>query len=120
MVGLGIHQTIIFDTTLSNVGNAYHPPTGIFHAPVSGVYVFSVTLMVTRGHSQYLELVVDGGFIADIYCGTGDVRQTFSSMRHLVVEVKKDSDVWVRTGNSGQVRGYMRTDFSGFLLYQNA
>ncbi|XP_060591218.1 uncharacterized protein LOC132746158 [Ruditapes philippinarum] len=34
---LGIHQAIIFDRVITNIGNAYHPHTGTFIVPVKGV-----------------------------------------------------------------------------------
>lgn len=37
---LGIHQTIIFDRVVTNIGNHYHPHSGIFTTIVAGVYVF--------------------------------------------------------------------------------
>lgn len=35
--------TIIFDTTISNVGSAYNAATGVFTAPATGFYGFSTT-----------------------------------------------------------------------------
>lgn len=37
-------DTIIFDTTIDNVGSAYDDTTGIFTAPGSGYYAFSTTV----------------------------------------------------------------------------
>ncbi|XP_060588636.1 complement C1q-like protein 2 [Ruditapes philippinarum] len=37
---VGDHQTIVFDTVTTNVGNGYNPVDGIFTAPVDGIYVF--------------------------------------------------------------------------------
>ncbi|XP_071125818.1 protein BCAP-like [Mytilus edulis] len=38
-VSLGPHQTLVFDTVITNVGQAYEPRDGQFSAPYSGLYL---------------------------------------------------------------------------------
>ncbi|XP_060579446.1 uncharacterized protein LOC132736352 [Ruditapes philippinarum] len=54
---LGNHQTIIFDHVITNIGNAYHPHTGIFNAPVKGAYVITLTMTVEPDGVQWLDIV---------------------------------------------------------------
>lgn len=44
VTGDGTLYTVIFDSTVSNVGAAYNTGTGIFTAPNTGLYYFSATV----------------------------------------------------------------------------
>jgi len=56
IVHAGQNQTIAFDRVLTNVGNAYNAHVGLFTAPVSGIYVFSVSLLSMPGHTTHFSL----------------------------------------------------------------
>ncbi|XP_063411322.1 uncharacterized protein LOC134694250 [Mytilus trossulus] len=50
-----VHLTLIYDVSVTNVGNGYNHVTGIFTAPTSGVYVFIwVTRVLSGEHSTQL------------------------------------------------------------------
>ncbi|XP_052812647.1 uncharacterized protein LOC128240168 isoform X3 [Mya arenaria] len=53
-------QIIVFKETLSNYGNGYDSNTGIFDAPVSGSYLFTVHLCSEPGIYIVSNLVNDG------------------------------------------------------------
>jgi hypothetical protein len=44
-ISLGSKQVIRYDKTITNVGKAYTPSTGIFLVPLSGIYTLSVSMM---------------------------------------------------------------------------
>ncbi|XP_039456116.1 collagen alpha-2(VIII) chain-like [Oreochromis aureus] len=46
--------TMIYDKTLVNIGNAYSPVTGVFTAPVSGVYFFTIFSHSGGSHTTWL------------------------------------------------------------------
>jgi hypothetical protein len=118
---LGDHHTIVFDKPITNIGNAYSLTTGIFQAPLNGIYVFTLTLMVVARHSEYLEIVVDGNALNDIFADASSVDDNVSTTKQWVLDLNSGSDVWIRTTsyfNNGEIHGNMHTAFSGFLLFE--
>lgn len=117
---LGIHHTIVFDQAITNIGNAYHPNSGIFLAPVKGAYVFTLTMMSVNYKREYLEIVLDGVAISDIVADASTVDGVISTTKQWVLEVNQGSEVWVRTSSyqhSGEIHGSLHTLFTGFLLF---
>jgi len=57
---LAAGETVVFDTVVTNVGDAYRNTTGLFRAPIQGVYVFNFALMMDPGFNEYIELVKNG------------------------------------------------------------
>ncbi|KAL3871590.1 hypothetical protein ACJMK2_039581 [Sinanodonta woodiana] len=41
---LNSHQTLVFDNVYINIANGYDATSGIFHAPVAGMYVILLTI----------------------------------------------------------------------------
>ncbi|XP_060591224.1 uncharacterized protein LOC132746163 [Ruditapes philippinarum] len=118
---LGVHQTIVFDYVITNIGNAYHQHTGIFNVPVKGAYAITLTMTIEPDKFQWLELVVDGSSTYDIGAGQADARDYASTTHQWILELQTGSEVWVRKiGSSGQsdLHGNMHTIISGHLLFQ--
>lgn len=120
LTNLGAGQTIIFDKVITNIGNAYDNITGVFTAPVKGVYIFDMALMTDPGDHQYLELVQNGQNILFNYGHALGGNHLVSSTRTVSVELSKGTKVWMRTQNTpthgtGKVHGYSFSTFSGWL-----
>lgn len=49
-------DTFVFQNVLTNFGNGYDNKTGVFTAPMSGVYVFTLQVCVNDGKSIYYEI----------------------------------------------------------------
>ncbi|XP_052771228.1 complement C1q tumor necrosis factor-related protein 3-like [Mya arenaria] len=116
---LGEHQTILFDNVITNVGNAYDPNSGMFTAPVDGVYVFTAVLMVNSNHAEYLELISGGVKITDVYADAHNINAHVSTSKTWVLELTAGTRVWLRTTayeNESQIHGNSHSMFSGFLL----
>ncbi|XP_052807189.1 complement C1q tumor necrosis factor-related protein 3-like [Mya arenaria] len=118
---LGPGQTVIFDHVITNVGNAYKNATGVFRAPVTGVYVFNFAIMMDPGMDEYIELVKDGQHVMWNYGHAPGSTHLISASRTATVELRAGQDVWVRTANSanhggGTIHGNGYTTFSGWLL----
>uniref|UniRef100_A0A3Q4GZA7 C1q domain-containing protein n=1 Tax=Neolamprologus brichardi TaxID=32507 RepID=A0A3Q4GZA7_NEOBR len=98
-VGIGVDSpfgpfdtdvTMIYDHTFVNIGNAYSPVTGIFTAPVSGVYFFTYFC-----HSGGLILHMHGHQSADTADNGGNA---------VFLQLQQGDTV------------YVLTNFSGFLV----
>uniref|UniRef100_A0A3Q4G907 Collagen, type VIII, alpha 2 n=1 Tax=Neolamprologus brichardi TaxID=32507 RepID=A0A3Q4G907_NEOBR len=109
---------IKFDRTLYNGQNAYSSSTGIFTAPLSGIYYFAYHMHV-KGTSLWVALYknnVPATYTYDEY-KKGYMDQASGSA---VLELKEGDQVWVQMP-SDQANGlysteYIHSSFSGFLL----
>lgn len=90
------HHIITFDTVITNVGNAYHPHSGTFIAPRSGLYVFTWTIRLWGNSYFTSELLVNNNVVNWIYI---DPAHTIdgSVSGTAVVHVNQGDDVLIRT-----------------------
>ncbi|XP_062591678.1 uncharacterized protein LOC134253181 [Saccostrea cucullata] len=113
------HHIITFDVMITNVGNGYHPHTGIFIAPRAGIYVFAWTVRMFGTSFHTTELVVNSNVVGAVYLNPAS--NIDGSVSNVVVHVYKGDDVYIRTGddrNSGNKESYSwgRSSFSGWML----
>ncbi|XP_049424543.1 collagen alpha-1(X) chain-like isoform X5 [Epinephelus fuscoguttatus] len=111
-------KTLIFRTVITNIGDAYSPHTGIFVAPVAGVYYFTIffhaggheraglllyknnqLMIATSDHPTGADGADNGGNAAFLQLQPGD---------QVYVVLPVNSHVW----------GTSHTTFSGFLVTQ--
>ncbi|KAH3847428.1 heavy metal-binding protein HIP-like [Dreissena polymorpha] len=115
---LGPDQTITFETVLFNGGGGYHPNTGYFIAPQSGVYMFS-TSVLHRSQTLpfYGELTHNGKPVARIHADGGIWD---SGSQTVIIEVQAGDDIWVRNiiNSNELIHGNLFCSFSGVLLMQ--
>lgn len=116
--GSTVHENgiIVFETTITNAGSAYNPTTGIFQAPVSGLYVFFYDIECSKTNGDtYVELVRDGARTGvQAYChGLGDVD---NSATLGVLYLGAGDTVWLRLYDVDNRTFGGKTLFSGFLL----
>lgn len=90
------HSTLVFDVMKTNNGNGYHPPTGVFIAPESGIYVFTWTMREYGDCFHSTQLMVNNDEIGIIHMhsvSAGD----FLGTGVVVMHVNAGDDVYVRT-----------------------
>nr|XP_020504479.1 caprin-2-like [Labrus bergylta] len=111
--------TLIYKTVFTNIGNGYNAATGIFTAPVAGVYYFTIFFhagkehkaslhlyknsdakLSTHDHATETDFADNGGNAGYLHLQQGD---------QVYVRLFKNSHVW---GNGGY------TTFSGSLVTQ--
>ena len=112
--------TIRFDSTYINIGEHYHTEDGIFIAPVTGTYMFHLT--IATGGSQFSTQLMVGGIVRASnlvpHPGGSD-----SSSAMVIINVQKEDHVWIQLyGSSEHVYGgsssfgNSQSTFSGILL----
>jgi hypothetical protein len=115
----GIHQNIIFETAVTNVGNGYHSHVGTFIAPVSGTYVFSATLLSFYHVSGHVQFVKNGQAVTNMYVSGSEAGYDTTSQT-IVLQLQKGDDVTVQNLDSDKsFLGIGYGTFTGFLLFED-
>ena len=119
-------ETLIFTTIMSNEGSGYNDETGVFTAPVGGLYMFNLQLCVKSGKKYlYFELVASGqtiykGLALDDDSGNWQTCHSYS----ISTLLKAKDTVMVKAGRtSGNALWENSSDawniFDGFLVQAN-
>lgn len=115
---LGYHQTVVFKTVVTNIGNGYHQPTGTFVCNVPGVYVFYFSVILIPNTHLDVALTKDGTDVTYTYYDSTKYTQA-SNMG--LIHLNFGDQVWVRVtsahASNGNTFGDYENAFSGFLLY---
>ncbi|KAL3836223.1 hypothetical protein ACJMK2_021662 [Sinanodonta woodiana] len=112
---------VVFDTVLLNIGNAYSPLHGIFRAPYSGLYLFSMTAGTSHGHYLHFFLKKNDKTVEFVFADSRDWDQ---ASKTTILALNVDDYVWVEA--YGQLIGsvsadssdhiYIYSTFTGFLI----
>ncbi|XP_060559857.1 cerebellin-3-like [Ruditapes philippinarum] len=108
---LTVGQVIVFDQEKVNIGSGYHRSTGLFIAPLPGVYMFSASVM-TKGEIQ-LNIVKNGVPTAGMFASD---RQQGSVTMVTELQVGDEILVRVQSPNDAYIWGDRLTSFCGFLI----
>ncbi|XP_014830353.1 PREDICTED: complement C1q-like protein 2 [Poecilia mexicana] len=112
------HITLIFKHVVTNIGNAYNPNTGLFTAPVRGVYHFQFHIF---GHGSKnptsAVLLKNGEQIFTSWTSQPARSQTASNGVSLLLEI--GDVVYLRMWASSRIYDNQshHTTFSGHLLF---
>lgn len=123
-------STIVFDKVITSIGSGYNNLTGIFVAPMSGIYVFSCSLMdhsgehLTSGQEHgsamlHAEIVKNGTVLGRVFAHAETSHRDQGSVT-VVSYVNQGEQVWVRNidNNDLGLGGELYSVFSGYLLYE--
>lgn len=115
-----IQYPLVFDVVKTNNGNGYHPSTGTFIAPETGIYVFTWTIRESASCFHSTQLMVNTSEIGIIHVISGS-GSDMSGTGVVVTHVNAGDDVYVRTHanwNNCNVssNGAGRSSFAGWKL----
>ena len=115
-VKLTVGQKLQYDTVVVNLGNSFDEASGFFRAPVSGVYIFSVTSCSKDTDWGILNIVKDREVIGQVRSGDDKYYDCNSEVTTSYVEV--NSAVWVEmeSGKTGIVNTYHWCSFTAVLV----
>lgn len=111
-------QTVVFEKSMYNIGTGYNTATGVFKAPVNGIYMLNARLCVTKNYVAKFKLTVDGKSVDESASFTVNNNPYF----HLnaVVDLNKGSNVSIQGDKYGSMKLCATTEpwttFSGVLL----
>ena len=108
-----------FSNVLLNVGDSYDSTTGVFTAPVAGLYQFTAHLCVDKGQNIYYEITKNGNTLHMSRIYESGSHQCCNS--EAVDVLSKGETVSVRatsgqTANIHKSKTAISNTFSGFLL----
>jgi hypothetical protein len=121
----GKHQTLIFDSEISNVGGHYNHHGGMFMSPDNGIYTFTWSIHCYNPSSFSFfstELVINSNPVGASLC-TGTTGQYAHTSGNAVVQINEGDLVFNRIHPTSSLRGQIwsssdsRSTFSGWKLF---
>ncbi|XP_061176306.1 uncharacterized protein LOC133185222 [Saccostrea echinata] len=118
----GSNQTIIYDKTGTNNGNAYNTSTGIFTVPETGTYVFTWTAFSYVEEYVRLEIVVGGTIYGGTLSDTQETSDADTETAIVVVNANAGDEVFIRSQSEDPGHGHLYVEhectstFSGWKI----
>ncbi|XP_030286433.1 complement C1q-like protein 4 [Sparus aurata] len=111
--------TVIYKTVITNIGNAYNQYTGVFVAPVAGVYYFTIFSHAGGAHPATLYLFKNNEHIITTQDHQSDYDTADNGGNAVFLQLQQGDQVYVRLAENCHIWGYnQHTTFSGFLVSQ--
>lgn len=111
--------TLIYRIVKTNIGNAYSPFTGVFAAPVAGIYFFTFHYYAGGGHPVGLSLIKNNQVVVTTYDHRTSSDGADNGGNTAFVQLQQGDQVFVRLSANTHVWGNDAiTTFSGFLVHQ--
>lgn len=118
------NEVIQFRTVILNIGQAYVEGTGIFIAPVTGIYIFSIQVATSAGQRGTFQLAVEDSSNVILQIFKHNSAASYTSTSGTVAhKLTKGQQVWVQfqydsgsTQRLHQHPDYSTNQFSGMLV----
>jgi hypothetical protein len=117
------HHILAFDTVKTNVGNAYSKFTGIFTAPISGLYVLTCTITM-NGKDAYAsyDIMKNTDIEGTLFVDAEHSYDIYSSSLTVVLSLEIGDALFLRTSSTYTPHGNVdsntneRSSFAGWLI----
>ncbi|KAI4877991.1 hypothetical protein NFI96_012186, partial [Prochilodus magdalenae] len=114
-----------YKNVFTNIGNAYNPDTGVFKAPVKGLYYFSFTVFNPYDYSSSTQvgaavaLVKNGAFVLSVSDNAPGVDTEDTGAGSACLLLEKGDEVYVKLWENRRVYtdGNKRNTFCGYLVF---
>ncbi|XP_072541551.1 complement C1q tumor necrosis factor-related protein 3-like [Salminus brasiliensis] len=116
--GYNSEVTLKFQKVFVNSGNAYNPSTGIFTAPVKGVYYFGFSAFANAKNSMGVHLRKNGQQIVSTYDYNSNHKDVNGANRAILL-LEKGDQVYIGLWTGLKIFDSYNSvsTFSGFLLF---
>lgn len=110
--------TLVYKHVFTNTGNAYSPVTGIFKAPVSGIYYFRYTAFGFTSKHRRVSLYKGGQVMVTVTDHSTPHDGEDSGSNGVTLQLEEGEEVYTRLKAEHQVYddGAHHTTFTGFLI----
>ncbi|XP_026209012.1 complement C1q tumor necrosis factor-related protein 3-like [Anabas testudineus] len=113
------NTVLIYRTVITNIGSAYSHFTGIFTAPVAGIYYFTFFYHAGGLETANLTLIKNNQVVVNAYDHKSLQDGADNGGNAVFLQLQEGDQVYMRLGAYSQVWGYnQRTTFSGLLVSQ--
>ncbi|XP_067224959.1 complement C1q-like protein 2 [Chanodichthys erythropterus] len=111
------HFTITYKNVFTNIGNAYNPITGVFTAPLKGVYMFRASIYGHGPTPATVSIIKNGEIVVSAYQYQPQGALSSSNGVVLILEVGDVVYVRLKAGRRIYDNESNHSTFSGFLLF---
>lgn len=121
---LQMNSIVKFDTQFIDEGNNFNTGDGIFVSPISGVYLFSWSILTQSSQKVQSELRVDNIFKEKQLISLGSAAGYFATTRNAFCTVNKGDHDWIQTDNHytdnyfNDLQGGVRSSFMGIFIQE--
>lgn len=115
-MSLSNHEILQFDHVITNIGLGYNTNTGIFTAPVAGVYAFFLSVTSSNNHGLLILAIDKHGNTLDYVYTEGSADSNDQGSSHVTTQMAAGEQLWVRQHAGVAVRGGSYTVFTGYLV----
>ncbi|XP_056128185.1 complement C1q-like protein 2 [Rhinichthys klamathensis goyatoka] len=110
---------LVYRNVFTNIGNAYNPITGIFTAPLKGVYVFTFSVYAhgSQSNPANAHIVKNGKDVLKAYAH--QTQGALNSSKAVVLVLEAGDVVYVKLWPSSKIQdnGNNHNTFSGYMLF---